>query len=175
MAFKSEKIPFPLYGTPGKSVTRSGAFPNYGGVHCTGILGRVAAKPLQPGHAGGAGPGDSVYKSLMKWLWLLSFAYTLNCTEHEWGHKSPERPTTASLWGPHKHQRAGFILTPSLQEGWENLPAGVARHARPALKCPLAQTGAFFLHRERPFQSRGSEQHKEWKSLHSLNEINVSF
>lgn len=66
MAFKSEKIPFPLYGTPGKSVTRSGAFPNYGGVHCTGILGRVAAKPLQPGHAGGAGPGDSVYKSLMK-------------------------------------------------------------------------------------------------------------
>lgn len=48
MPFKSEKIRLPLYGTPGKSVTRSGAVPNYGGVHCTGILGRVAAQSLQP-------------------------------------------------------------------------------------------------------------------------------
>lgn len=175
MPFKSEKIRFPLYGTPGKSVTRSGVVPNCGGVHCTGILGRVVATSLQPGPRRWWQPCRFCLQ-VINGVTVASFIRLhFELHEREWGHKSPEKPTTASLWGPHKHQRAGFILTPSLQEGWENLPAGVARHARPAPKCPLAQTRAFFLHRERPFQSRGSEQHKKWKSLHSLNEINVSF
>lgn len=78
--FPWRKKEFPLNTTIWLSVkVLIGAFIYSVELNSTVILHRASANPvffLLKAYAGGVSTGYSVYKSLMKWLWLFSFAHT---------------------------------------------------------------------------------------------------
>lgn len=70
--------------------------------------------------------------------------------------------------------RAGFILAPSLRREGRGSGPGKQRQALPP-KRPHAGPVLPSCTKKGPFKAQAWEQHKNWKSLHPLNEISVSF